>query len=93
MIYICLFLRRFSSLIIYLINSLINPFLEALEFEDFSDEDLKKVLLNLVRKEMLRVSESTVDFAIKQIAQRRRLDNFGMYYLLYKHFVIVKLFF
>eukprot|EP01038_Epipyxis_sp_PR26KG_P004361 gene4361-6169_t len=50
---------------------------EALEFEDFSDEDLKKVLLNLVRKEMLCIKESTVDFSIKQIAQRRRLDNFG----------------
>lgn len=50
---------------------------EALHFEDFSDEDLKKVLLGLLRKEGLRAELSVVNLAVGLISQRRRLDNFG----------------
>lgn len=50
---------------------------DALLFEDFSDDDLKTVLLGLIRKEGLRTDSSTVDLAVGLISQRRRLDNFG----------------
>jgi hypothetical protein len=50
---------------------------EAVEFEDLSDEDLKKVLLSLIRKENLRAELSTVNLAVSLISQRRRLDGFS----------------
>jgi len=50
---------------------------EALVFEDFSDEDLKRVLMSGIRKESLRAEPSTIDLAVSQISQRRRLDGFG----------------
>lgn len=50
---------------------------EAFQFEDFGDNDLKKVLLSLLRRENLRAGLSTVSLAISLIAQRRRLDGFG----------------
>ena len=50
---------------------------EAFQFEDFNDNDLKKVLLSLLRRENLRAGLSTVSLAISLISQRRRLDGFG----------------
>ena len=50
---------------------------EAFEFEDFADEDLKSVLLALIRSEELVVYEDTVRAVISLISQRRRLDGFA----------------
>jgi DNA polymerase III delta prime subunit len=50
---------------------------EAFQFEDFSDNDLKKVLLSLLRRENLRAGLSTVTLAVSLMSQRRRLDGFG----------------
>ncbi len=50
---------------------------EALQFEDFTDADLKKVMMGLIRKENLCAEEETIDLAVNLISQRRRLDGFG----------------
>ena len=50
---------------------------EAMHFADFSDEDIRKVLKSLVVSSGLSAAPSTLDFAIKLISQRRRLDDFG----------------
>lgn len=50
---------------------------ECLQFEDMTDEDLKKVLLNRVSKEGFIVSASVVNAAVKYMSQRRRMDGFS----------------
>jgi hypothetical protein len=50
---------------------------EALKFEDFSDDELRTILLSMICKEGLRANSKTVSLAIKLVSQRRRLDDFG----------------
>jgi SpoVK/Ycf46/Vps4 family AAA+-type ATPase len=50
---------------------------EALKFEDFNDDELKTILLNMVAKEGLRTTSKAGTLAVKLVSQRRRLDDFG----------------
>jgi hypothetical protein len=50
---------------------------EALKFEDFTDDELRSVLKQMVRKAGLMVDPETVIAATKLVAQGRRLDDFG----------------
>ena len=50
---------------------------EAFLFEDFSDEELRKVLKDLIVKEELSIDPATLDHAMKLLITRRRLDDFG----------------
>jgi hypothetical protein len=50
---------------------------ECLLFEDMSDEDLKKVLLNRVSKEGFIVHAAVVKAAVQYMSQRRRMDGFS----------------
>lgn len=50
---------------------------EAFEFEDFSDEDIKKVLKNQVVRAGLTCCPTTLDFAVQNISKKRMEDGFG----------------
>ena len=50
---------------------------EGLVFEDFSDDELRKILKDLVVNASLSIDPSTLDYAVKLIAQKRRMDDFG----------------
>ena len=50
---------------------------EGMFFADFSDQDIRKVLRALIVNVGLSAAPATLDFAIKIISQRRRLDDFG----------------
>lgn len=50
---------------------------ECLLFEDMSDDDLKKVLLNRVSKERFIVHAAVVKAAVQYMSQRRRMDGFS----------------
>ena len=46
-------------------------FAEAFNFEDFSDEDIKKVLKSQIVNSGLSVEPPTLDFAVKTISKKR----------------------
>ena len=50
---------------------------EGLYFEDFNDDELRKILKDLIVNSSLSVDPSTLDYAVKLISMRRRLDDFG----------------
>jgi thiol-disulfide isomerase/thioredoxin/AAA+ superfamily predicted ATPase len=50
---------------------------EAFHFEDFSDEDIKKVLKNQIVNTGLTCEPTTLDFAVSEISKKRMEDGFG----------------
>jgi len=50
---------------------------EAFMFEDFSDEDIKKVLKAQIVNQGLACTPHTLDFAVSQISKKRMESGFG----------------
>jgi len=50
---------------------------EAFNFEDFSDEDIKKVLKSQVINAGFTCEPSTLDFAVEEISKKRMEEGFG----------------
>jgi len=50
---------------------------DAVIFEDFSDDDIKHVLLNLIRSAKLCIEMPVLDFAVQQISLKRNSDGFA----------------
>ena len=50
---------------------------DAFEFDDFNDDEIKLVLLSLIRREGFVAEVETIKQAVSLISQRRRLDGFA----------------
>jgi len=81
---ICLIFAGYKSQMEEMLRNCENPGIsrrlnlaEAFIFEDFNDEEIKRVLKNQIVNAGLNVEPASLDFAVKEISKKRIMDGFG----------------
>ena len=81
---ICLIFAGYKSQMEEMLRNVENPGItrrlnlsEAFYFEDFTDEEIKRVLKSQIIGSGLNVEPASLDFAVKEISKKRISDGFG----------------